>query len=120
MKRRILAAGLAAATALSLSVAPAQAAPKPELTSSYESSSKMLEKRLNDAGRDPKKLERVSRDAEALGKLIKPSSDNDWKSGYKLGTTFDILLGTGIAVAVLALLGGAAQSGQLPLPKLPF
>ncbi|MGV0431167.1 hypothetical protein [Corynebacterium sp. 20_84] len=120
MKRRIVAAGLAAATALSLSVAPAQAASKLELTSSYESSSKMYEKRRDDAGRDPKKLERVYRVNEALYKFTLPSSENDWKNDYTMGTTFDILLGTGIAVAVLALLGGAAQSGQLPLPKLPF
>ena len=120
MKRRILAAGLAAATALSLSVAPAQAAPKPAQTSSYESSSKMIQKRVDDAGRDPKKLERVARDAEALGKFIKPSSENDFENGYVPGTTFDILLGTGISFGVLALLAAAAQSGQLPLPKLPF
>ena len=118
MKRRIVAAGLAAATALSLSVAPAQAAV--EQTSSYESSSKMIQKRLDDAGRDPKKLERIARDAEALGKFIKPSSDNDKKNGYTLGTTFDILLGTALGFGVVALLAGAAQSGQLPVPKLPF
>jgi len=122
MKRRIVAAGLAAATALSLSVAPAQAAPKPAQTSSYESSSKMVEKSLKDAieSGDKKKVERAINSAESLGKFLKPSSDNDQKNKYKIGTTFDILLGTGIAVAVLALLGGAAQSGQLPLPKLPF
>ncbi len=64
MKRRFVAGGLAATTALSLSVA------------------------------------------------------NDEMFKYKIGTTFDILLGTGIAAAILALLGGAAQ--QQGLIKLPF
>lgn len=122
MKRRIVAAGLAAATALSLSVAPAQAATDSALTSSYESSSKMIQKSLKDAldSGDQEKYDRVIGSAHSLGKFVEPSSENDYKNNYKLGTTFDILLGTGIAVAVLALLGGAAQSGQLPLPKLPF
>ncbi|KGF23348.1 hypothetical protein CJ203_03760 [Corynebacterium tuscaniense] len=43
---------------------------------------------------------------------------NDEMFKYKIGTTFDILLGTGIAAAILALLGGAAQ--QQGLIKLPF
>ncbi len=64
MKRRFVAGGLAATTALSLSVA------------------------------------------------------NDEMFKYKIGTTFDILLGTGIAAAILALLGGAAQ--QQGLIKFPF
>ena len=43
---------------------------------------------------------------------------NDEMFKYKIGTTFDILLGTGIAAAILALLGGAAK--QQGLIKLPF
>ena len=122
MKRRIVAAGLAAATALSLSVAPAQAAIGPEMTSSYESSSNRIEKSLDDANDSGnwKKLGRAIDRASAFERFMKPFYDNDLKNAYKVGTTFDILLGTSIAVAVLALLGGAAQSGQLPVPNLPF
>jgi len=120
MKRRIVAAGVAAATALSLSVAPAQAAPEPGETSSYESSSKMFKKRWADAAGDPEKLDRVIRDRKALEKFLKPSSDNDARNSYTFGTTFDILLGTALGFGVVALLAGAAQSGQLPVPNLPF
>lgn len=46
------------------------------------------------------------------------SYKNDANNGYKLGTTYDILVGTGIAATVLALLGGVAV--QQGLVKLPF
>ena len=118
MKRRILAAGLAAATALSLSVVPAQAAP--EQTSSYESSSKMIKRSFERASDDQKKYNRVAERRDSLRKFLEPSSKNDLKNGYTLGTTFDILLGTALGFGVVALLAGAAQSGQLPVPNLPF
>jgi len=122
MKRRFVAAGLAAATALSLSVAPAQAEPDIELpmTSSYETSSKRIDKRLKDANAsgDGKKISRAIDIASAFEKFMKPSYDNDLNNGYKIGTTFDILLGTGVAAAILAVLGGAAF--QQGLIKLPF
>ncbi|SQG63540.1 Uncharacterised protein [Corynebacterium renale] len=41
---------------------------------------------------------------------------NDTANGYKLGTTFDILLGTGIAATVLAAIAAAIQSGAVKLP----
>lgn len=119
MKRRFIAAGLAAATALSLSVAPAHAIELP-MTSSYESSSKRIDKRLQDADKsgDKKELRRAISSASAFEKFMKPFTENDMNNSYKIGTTFDILLGTGIAAAILALLGGAAQ--QQGLIKLPF
>ncbi|MBP3948447.1 hypothetical protein [Corynebacterium sp. Marseille-P3884] len=120
MKRRILAAGLAAATALSLSVAPAQAAVEPAQTSSYESSSKMIHRSFERASGDQEKYNRVADRRDSLRKFLEPSSKNDLKNGYTLGTTFDILLGTALGFGVVALLAGAAQSGQLPVPKLPF
>ena len=121
MKRRFVAAGLAAATALSLSVAPAQAEPDIELpmTSSYETSSKRIDKSLKDANKsgDPKEIRRAMSSADAFEKFMKPSYDNDLDNAYKIGTTFDILLGTGVAAALLALLGGAAfQQGLIKLP----
>lgn len=121
MKRRFIATGLAAATALSLSVAPAHAQVNIELpmTSSYESSSKRIDKRLKDADKsgDPKERARANSSASAFEEFMKPSYDNDLNNGYKIGTTFDILLGTGVAAALLALLGGAAfQQGLIMLP----
>ena len=57
------------------------------------------------------------------------SVKNDAEKDYKVGTTYDILAGTGIAVAVIAVLGSVANfflnGGQLPplpqiqLPGLP-
>ncbi|MDK8797528.1 hypothetical protein QP994_06475 [Corynebacterium sp. MSK044] len=115
MKRRFIAAGLAAATALSLSVAPAYAIELP-MTSSYESSSERIEKRLKDADKsgNKKELRRAMSSAAAFEKLMEPFKENDFNNSYKIGTTFDILLGTGVAAALLALLGGAAfQQGLI-------
>lgn len=49
------------------------------------------------------------------------SLKNDAARGYKLGTTYDILVGTGIAAAVIAVLGGAAAAaGKIPgVPGIP-
>ncbi|WP_448853133.1 hypothetical protein [Corynebacterium frankenforstense] len=57
------------------------------------------------------------------------SVKNDAENDYKVGTTYDILAGTGIAAAVIAVLGSVANfflnGGQLPalpqiqLPGLP-
>lgn len=45
------------------------------------------------------------------------SVSNDLRNGYRHGTTFDILLGTGIAALLLAGLGGfAVQQGLVKLP----
>ena len=120
MKRRFIAAGLAATTALSLSVAPAYAAVERPMTSSYESSSKRIDKSLKDANKsgDPKEIRRAMSSADAFEKFMKPSYDNDLNNAYKIGTTFDILLGTGVAAALLAILGGVAF--QQGLIKLPF
>ena len=122
MKRRFIAASLAAATALSLSVSPAQAQVDIELpmTSSYESSSKRIEKRLDDANAsgNPKERVRAIDIASAFEEFMKPSVENDMNNAYKIGTTFDILWGTGLAVAILAAAGGYAY--QNGLIKLPF
>lgn len=116
MKRRFIAAGLAAATALSLSVAPAHAGIELPMTSSYESSSNRIEKRLKDADKsgNKKELHRAMSSAEAFEKFMDPFKENDFNNSYPIGTTFDILLGTGVAAALLALLGGAAfQQGLI-------
>ena len=49
--------------------------------------------------------------------VLDSSLRNDAANGYKVGTTFDILLGTGIAALLLAGLGGfAVQQGLVKLP----
>lgn len=119
MKRRFIAASLATATALSLSVAPAHADIELPMTSSYESSSKRIDKRLKDANAsgNSKEIVRAIDIASAFEKFMQPSYDNDLNNGYKLGTTFDILWGTGLAVAILAAAGGYAyQNGMIQLP----
>ncbi|MDK8799474.1 hypothetical protein HMPREF3048_00410 [Corynebacterium sp. HMSC075D04] len=52
--------------------------------------------------------------------VMTSSYQNDANNGYKLGTTYDILVGTGIAALVLAALGGAAYAGVIPGVQLPF
>ena len=52
--------------------------------------------------------------------VLNSSLKNDANNGYKLGTTFEILLGTGIAAVLLAALGGAAYAGVIPGVQLPF
>lgn len=49
-------------------------------------------------------------------KGLASSYKNDTLNGYKTGTTFDILLGTGIAATVLAAIAAAIQSGAVKLP----
>lgn len=58
------------------------------------------------------------KDSANFDAVANSSIRNDVANGYKLGTTFDILVGTGIAAAVLALLGGVAVLQGLI--KLPF
>ena len=127
MKRTITAA-IAAATALSLAVVPAQAetAAKPDLSSNQqqsnsgssnkdgekkESSSKISNEAAIEgalAGDKTKIVESIVKDKDeagqkkALGPLassFKSDKSNDWK----FGTTFDILLGTGIAALLLVI-----------------
>lgn len=57
---------------------------------------------------------------DAANGPLKSSFKNDANNGYKVGTTFEILLGTGIAALVLAVLGGAAYAGVIPGVQLPF
>lgn len=140
--KRIAAASLAAVTALSLSAVPAQALEG----YGYDSSSKVTDEEagvylgaaaiaeaLKEGSGFSKPFMQSSED-----EVFKPSSEankdsktsplassvrNDANQGYPVGTTYDILVGTGIAVAVLALLGGVAASGVIPgvtLPNLPF
>ncbi len=119
MKRRMVAAGLAAATALSLSVAPAQAVE----TSSYEMIWRGATKRVKEAeaAGDQAKADRIERNYQNFEKLADSSFDNDAKHDYPWGTTFDILWGTALALTIVGGLAGyAVQQGLVQLPKLPF
>lgn len=151
--KRFTAAALAAATAMSLAVAPAQAADdnlylrglnKPGGSSSvtnqelgaYMFSAGLVEEAneanlTNNHGATSSIRDMGERDAKSGTKnllnatqgALNSSFKNDANNGYKLGTTFEILLGTGIAAVVLAALGGAAYAGVIPgvqLPALPF
>ncbi|OHF40317.1 hypothetical protein [Corynebacterium sp. HMSC074A01] len=140
--KRIAAASLAAVTALSLAAAPAQALP----AANHDSSSKVTDEELGiyagaaviaEALEEGRGFSKPYAQSSEDG-VFKPSSEankdsktspltsslkNDANQGYPLGTTYDILVGTGIAVAVLAVLGGVAASGVIPgvtLPNLPF
>lgn len=51
------------------------------------------------------------------GRVIESSVANDGANDWKLGTTLDIILGTGIAALVLALAAGAYNAGLIQLPQ---
>ncbi|MDC7109003.1 hypothetical protein [Corynebacterium afermentans] len=144
--KRFTAAALAAATAMSLAVAPAQADGLNDLAIGHESSSQVTEAELTGyalaaiaaevakpgagfskpyMGSSESGLFKTDDEASEaqLNKALNSSARNDANKGYPLGTTYDILVGTGIAAAVLAVLGGAAYAGVIPgvqLPALPF
>ena len=138
--KRITAAALAATTALSLAAVPAQAeedtlknienAVNPKKASDvsdaylagYITQAKVREKVKPGTGYSgPFKS---SSEKNQVPKSATSSLKNDAARGYKVGTTYDILVGTGIAAAVVAVLGlGAAAAGMIPgveLPQLPF
>lgn len=145
MKRRFIAAGLAAATALSLSVAPAQAQskfPGPGNGYNKQSSSQVTEEELvvyvlnalarGGANKDWPGFSKPYTGSSNAGMLKRPENKpgaqqdlnnalmssfrNDANRGYKVGATYDVLVGTGIAAAILALFGVAQQQGLIKLP----
>lgn len=148
--KRFTAAALAATTALSLAAVPAQAADdnlylrglnRPGGSSAvtdaelggYLIGAGLVEgaNELNltdNEGVTSSIRNMVERDAKndterfgnAADGALKSSFKNDANQGYKLGTTFEILLGTGIAAVLLAALGGAAYAGMIPGVQLPF
>ena len=114
MKRTITAV-IAATTALSLAVVPAQAAEssKPEINLPGQNSSKLDDKEvIGDAiapGSDRTKIiESIIKGkggedkAKALGPLAS-SLKSDKTNGWTFGTTFNILLGTGITALLLVI-----------------
>lgn len=137
MKRRLTAATVAAATALSLAVAPSANAAELEdpgyhkESSSQVSDGEVLFYILRMVGREAfyegKGIsgpfngssnaglfnigEQTTQDD--ISRITLSSFRNDANNGFKLGTTYDILIGTGIALSILAGLGGLALSQGL-------
>lgn len=141
--KRFTAAALAAATAVSLAAAPAQAANDEQLylrgldkpggssqVTDREVAGYIIAGGVVEAAKDEgltnnkgltssvrSMVENNSKEAnEAAGNALGSSFKNDAQNGYPVGTTFEILLGTGIAALVLALVGGAASQGLINLP----
>lgn len=112
MKRTITAV-IAAATALSLAVVPAQAAEssKPEINLPGQNSSKLDDKEVIGEAIAPgsdrtKIIESIIKDKEDKAKALGPltsSLKSDKTNGWAFGTTFNILLGTGIAALLLVV-----------------
>ena len=138
--KRIAAATLAAATAVSLTALPAQAEEN-DLQSFRDQLKPESASEVNDAylagyitqAKVRERLEpgtgysgpfKSSSEKNQVPKSATSSLKNDAARGYKVGTTYDILVGTGIAAAVVAVLGlGAAAAVMIPgveLPQLPF
>ena len=137
----ITAAVLAATTALSLAAVPAQAeedtlndtlenletAVNPKKASDvndaylagYKAQARVREE-LN-PGTGYSGPFKSSSEKNQVPKSATSSLKNDAARGYKVGTTYDILVGTGIAAGVLALVGAAAAAaGKIPgVPGVP-
>ena len=147
--KRFTTAAVAAATALSLVATPAFAEEAKEQSSSQQSSSKEgdnkdgsskdgnkkksseieEEEALNYAKNNKDKATGLAKSAlakegaEEQNKALKPlisSPKSDKANEWEPGKTANILLGTGITAALLALIAFAAQSGMIPGLQLPF
>lgn len=137
MKRRLTAATVAAATALSLTVAPAANADN-GVTGGYQkdSSSQVTDGEVLGYMLGASLIEFISPGSgysqphfgsskaglfdipseggqADLNRIMLSSYRNDANAGLKVGTTYDIIVGTGIALAILASLGGFALSQGL-------
>ncbi|WOH94670.1 hypothetical protein [Corynebacterium urealyticum] len=124
--RRITTAAVAAATALSLATVPAAQAADGRPTSSSQISDNdvwgamgLTGLILDFTGQPADKAFTSSIMNMKEGTNVKPlmsSFKNDIVHGYRFGTTFDILLGTGIVAVLLAGAAAAQAQGLLKLP----
>ncbi|MEH0147963.1 hypothetical protein V6D40_09880 [Corynebacterium sp. Q4381] len=132
--KRFTAATLAAATSLALVGIPAQAAETDRSSETNRSSETTRSSELDDSyvtgyiyGGKVKELitegsgfsapYKKSSEGKSVLEQVNSSTRNDAARGYKVGTTHDILVGTGIAAAILAVLGGGAWAFQQGLIK---
>lgn len=134
--KRLAAATLASATALSLAVTPALAADSRGSSNISDEeilnyASVMFYKEATSGDGVSKPFAGSSRagifknetkeDATRQANVMRSSYQSDYSNGWKIGTTYDVLVGTGIAAVVLAVLGVAASAtGVLPAFNLPF
>lgn len=107
--RKFTAAAVTAATALTLAVAPAHAEDsKPGSTLIYDKvAADLAEKK---AGTDAAEREKAEKSSRALA----PLEELDKKAGVKTGFFFEFLVGSGIAIAVVSLIGFLRYQGLLP------
>lgn len=120
--KRFTAATLAAATSLALVAMPAEAAEtkrSSELDDSYVAGYIFGAevKEIREEGSGFSAPYKKSSEGKSVLEQINSSTRNDAARGYKVGTTHDILVGTGIAAAILAILGGGAWAYQQGLIK---
>lgn len=127
--KRFTAAALAATTAISLAAVPAQAAEAKASSEVSDAEAIAYGQAAYLTGHITPTMKSIIERQARTDKNVDPAESltssikNDAASGYKLGTTFDILWGTGVAVVLLGALAAAASSGVIPgvtLPALPF
>ncbi|PFG27739.1 hypothetical protein [Corynebacterium renale] len=120
--KRFIAGVLAVATACSLSTGVANAKTSSEIDEPYMQSY-LIAKRISEwlepgsgftssTREHGMSQEITTEDLKAMGSSYK----NDVANNYRIGTTQDILIGTGIAATVLAAIAAAIQSGAVKLP----
>lgn len=127
--KRFTAAAVAAATSLALVGMPAEAAEN-KTSSEKKSSSEVTDadvlryigqktaaEALTPGSGFSKPYVKSSQKDDKVPERAASSVKNDVAKGYKIGTTYDILVGTGIAAAILAVLGGGAWAYQQGLIK---
>lgn len=120
--KRFLAGTLAVATAFSLSTGVAGAMTSSEVSDEYlETYSRLagyVEGQQKGAGLTSSMRDimlNYSGNESDYGSLYS-SMKNDAANGYRLGTTMDILIGTGVTAVVLGAIIAAIQSGVIQLP----
>lgn len=127
--KRFAAGVVAAATALSLSTGVASAAGDPNAQNgssndAYTTGYVIAGFAKEVVGQDgvTSSVENIAENSKADGNRspLFSSFKSDAANGWKVGTTFDILWGTGVAVAVLGAAYTAVQNGLIPGVSLPF
>lgn len=127
--RKFTTAAIAAATALSLTVVPANAqadnqtgntnqnassdAKTPVFDKIIVDSTERLEKRLKEADSEEERAkirEEHSNSSKAFGPLL----ENDAKNGWAPGLTFEIIFGVTLGAVALGLVGFLRSKGLLP------
>lgn len=130
--KRLAVAAVAAATTLTLSATPAFAADgysscptvpgfNESVCDMYTSSGWAVVGDLNQKISDDNEqygdvTDSTQSSIDAWASLREADENNDWR----IGTTLDIIIGTGAAALLLLLGAGAAMSGLIPGVALPF